>query len=251
MDDSLDVLRSLGRTMVGICLFLVLAGATIVVGNVSSEFFSLECVHTADAMEGVNSVRYDTRWFPPRLVCITTTDEGLRAFATLPLSARTVTVFAGLTGAWIAAAAFALAVAVRPARIRLLDRIAATWLLGVVAGITLVRIVVSIGRRYLDAAPAPLHGMGRPPQPDWIFPWVVACVVLGAVLAAARAHRATGAWLAAVATALTIGVYLTFTTVIHPLRLSPSGALAAGLAAGAVAHAGRALHRLRKGQPGA
>lgn len=42
VDDSLDVLRSLGRTMVGICLFLVLAGATLVVANVSSESFSLK-----------------------------------------------------------------------------------------------------------------------------------------------------------------------------------------------------------------
>lgn len=158
--------------------------------------------------------------------------------------------FAGLTTAWIAAAAFALAVALRPARIRLLDRIAATWLLGVVTGITLVRIVVSIGRRYLDAAPAPLHGMGRALQPDWLFSWVVACVMAGAVLAAVRAHRAAGAWLAAIGTALTLGVYLIFTTVIHPLRLQPAGALAAGVAAGAVAHVGRALLRLRKGQPG-
>lgn len=248
-DDSLDVLRGLGRTIAGICLLLVLAGATLVIGNGAGESFALRCAHDDAAAEGFSSVRHDVSWFPPRLVCVTTTDDGLRHTAALPLSTRTVTVFAGLAAAWTAAAGFALAVAVRPARIRLLDRAAATWLLGVLTAATLVQMVVSMGRRYTEYAPASVRGLGRALYPGWLFPGVVACVVAGAILAAARAHRIAGAWAASLATALTVGLYLIFTGVIHPLRLPPSGAVTAGLAAGAAAHAGRALIRRRKRPP--
>jgi hypothetical protein len=252
MDDNLEMLRGLGRTLVWICLFLALAAPTLVVLHGTSESFHFRCARATDD-EGADfrSVRPDARWFPPRLDCITTTDEGVRSVTTLPLSSYTVTVFAGLTAAWTAAAAFALAVAIRPARVRLLDRAAATWLVGVLTGVTLVQIVILIGRRYLDAAPAPLYGAARAAQPEWLFAWVVACVVAGATVAASRAQRIAGGWVAAVATALTVGVYLIFTTAIHPLRLSPTGAVATGLAAGAVAHAGRALIRLRNGRPDA
>ena len=244
-DDSLDLLRVLGRTLVALCAFLVLAMATLVVGNVANESFSLMCADSAPDRSAVSRVFPDVRLLPPRLVCTTTDDGGVASVKTLPLAPRTTAVFAALTVGWLAAGVFVIAVLARPSRVRLLDRATATSGLGVVTGLVLLRIVISVAKRQAESTPAPLPWMPRGDQPEWLFPAVVVSVILGAAVAAARTRRPRWIVAAALATAFPLWLYLIVSTAIHPLRLTLPGSVGAGIAGAAAGHVLHAQRRLK------
>lgn len=244
-DDSLDVLRTIGRALVGVCAFLVLAMSTLVVANVADESFTLRCFETVPENLESYSVQSDLRWLPPRLACTTTLDDGASSVVIEPLSAVVTTVIGSLAAGWLAAGVFVIAVLARPSRVRLLDRAAATSGLGVVTGLILLRSVISVAKRQAESTPAPLPWMPRGDQPEWLFSAVVAAVILAAAVAAARTQRPRWVVVSALATAFPLWLYLIVSTTIHPLRLTLPGSVGAGLAGAAVGHVLHAQRRLK------
>jgi hypothetical protein len=236
-----EAFLALTRLLVGGGLFLTLAAATLMVANIYGESSFLWCSQSLAGpdSEGIHFIDPSLRWLPPEVECRLGVGEGGEATTRVPLPPQVTATFAGLGTAWLLGIGFAGAVLARPERLRLLDRVVSTVGVGSGVSLTLVVLLVWLGRQTAAVQQMP-RGFERIVLDGWVSPALVLAVAVGSAITGWRARR--HAWLAGVATSTVVFVFLTFTAVVHPVRpLTPTSAVAVGLIGAAGARATRAL----------
>ncbi|HWH31707.1 MAG TPA: hypothetical protein VNU01_03450 [Egibacteraceae bacterium] len=237
-DDGLDALRRFRRTAAGFLVFLALAFASLVVAHGVDEARFSACLGMRDGPAGA-SIRPDLHVLPPSVDCHLTWQDGREQVRRVALDPIVPAAVAGVVAAWAALAGAAVYAATRGGGAAMLDRAAATLGSGVLVGAVAVALVASIAHQDGAFAPVPRRGIWTPLQAGWVAPAVLVSVASASFTAAVRARSRP--WIAGVAAAVVLWLFLVVGAFVHPATPRIGAALTAGVAGSVLGRVARAV----------